>query len=288
MESCCTSAVRLRLIPNTHAPPWVRWRTARPPSRSSCSCSTPCRPPRRAPCILLPFKTHWLALRPAAAARPPRPAGPTTGPGVHAVGPARWQVLLVLGEDLLARSLPRYQAAGVIFSAADEHRGARGGAAAADGRHGSGASVPLRRVARRADGAGPGGRGKRRPRGVWCGVQQPLATKARGSNSAGSPRTAPPRRRFRLGFRALRRPVRPPCGVVRGFKAPPRAAGRAGGPRAWCGGRAGRRGGGATPRVSAGGRKCGGAGVLQSRAQAQRVCVLCAAVCAAHTVCCCL
>jgi hypothetical protein len=66
-------------------------------------------------CILLPFKTHWLALRPAAAARPPRPAGPTTGPGVHAVGPARWQVLLVLGEDLLARSLPRYQAAGVIF-----------------------------------------------------------------------------------------------------------------------------------------------------------------------------
>jgi hypothetical protein len=137
------------------------------------------------------------------------------------------------------------------FSAADEHRGARGGAAAADGRHGSGASVPLRRVARRADGAGPGGRGKRRPRGVWCGVQQPLATKARGSNSAGSPRTAPPRRRFRLGFRALRRRSAPPCGVVRGFKAPPRAAGRAGGPRAWCGGRAGRRG---APRARAGGR----------------------------------
>ena len=80
--------------------------------------------------------------------------------------------------------------------------------------------VPQGCGARRAGGAGQGKQGERRPDGVRRGGANPRATKARGSNSAGRRRAAPPRRRFRPGSAGAAAAGPAPCGVMRGRKAP--------------------------------------------------------------------
>ena len=114
--------------------------------------------------------------------------------------------------------------------------------------------VPQGCGARRAGVAGQGKQGERRPDGVRRGGANPRATKARGSNSAGRRRAAPPRRRFRPGSAGAAAAGPAPCGVMRGRKAP-----------AACGGTGAR-----TPHVmrrarAAAGGTAGARGRLQGR-----------------------